>query len=309
MARGVEARRIAYSLAADQHGVLARRQLRRRGLSDGLIDGWLGVGHLLGMLPGVYALGRPATSAESLWMAGVLYGGPTAILAGEAAAAAWGFGPGGSPVEVARAVGLPYALRGTPPHRAAAFRVRRGRVEPGDVAWIGPVPVMEPARLLIDLAGRLHPARLRRRFIEAGRAELLTPSRLARIPPRSRGFNGRRRLLALCESRDPETGRIRSVLEGEFKLLCAEQGLPSPLTNQRVGRYEVDCLWPEARLAVELDGRRFHEDPVAIRADTEKTRALRSLGYRVRRFTWLEVTERPEWVANEIRKELGSIHP
>ena len=59
-------------------------------------------------------------------------------------------------------------------------------------------------------------------------------------------------------------------------------------------------------LVIELDGRKFHSDAEALVADSEKTRYLRSLGFRVLRFTWNDVVERPEWVVSQIRKALGS---
>jgi very-short-patch-repair endonuclease len=68
----------------------------------------------------------------------------------------------------------------------------------------------------------------------------------------------------------------------------------------------VDALWKRERLVVELDSRRFYGDAFALEADSEKTRYLRSLGYKVLRFTWLDVTERPEWVAACIREALSA---
>jgi hypothetical protein len=45
--------------------------------------------------------------------------------------------------------------------------------------------------------------------------------------------------------------------------LVRAAGLPDPLVNARVGRYEVDFLWPEERLVVEVDGWRWHGDKEA----------------------------------------------
>lgn len=305
MARGVEARRIAYQLGIAQLGVMARRQLRAEGLSSRLISHWLCSGHMLKVLPGVYTLGRPVTDEMAAYMAAVLLGGPDSALAGLAAASAHGFADRPDSIDVVRASGSPRAVRGIPPHQDLIINLRRARFSPDDVQLLGPVPVLDPARLLIDLAGRLSPLELRRRFIEAGREGLLTPECLSRIETRGSGFKGRSLLLKLQKNWDPTKGKIRSILEGEFKLLCAEQRVPPPLTNQRVGKYEVDCLWDEFHLIVELDGRKFHSDSVAVKADTDKSRHLRDLGYRVRRFTWLDVVERPEWVVNEILREMS----
>lgn len=149
---------------------------------------------------------------------------------------------------------------------------------------------------------------MRRYFIEAGRNGLLTPTCLYRMSHRSLMFKNRSTLARYIFLWDPTTGRIRSVLEGEFKLLCAEGKLRAPLTNYRIGRYEVDAVWLEERVVVELDGRRFHSDAMALIADSEKTRSLRLMGYLVLRFTWNDVVERPVWVLKRIREALGSDH-
>jgi hypothetical protein len=306
MASGVEARRIAYSLAASQEGVISRRQLIGRGVTTDVVKHWLRSGYAFKFLPGVYSLGRPAETDRSFWMAGVLYAGDGSILAGEAAAQAWEMGPSTTGIEIVRPQGVQRTFEGLPPHQGSTFRLRRGSLKPNDFAWKGPIPTMDPARVLIDLCGRVNKRRLRRYFIEAGRNGLLTAPCLNRMTRRSLAFKNRKELVTLIENWDPTTGRIRSILEGEFKLVCAEGSLPPPLTNHPIGRYEVDAVWLEAKLVIELDGRKFHGDAEALVADSEKTRYLRSLGFRVLRFTWNDVVERPEWVVSQIRKALGS---
>jgi hypothetical protein len=257
-------------------------------------------------LPGVYSLGRPADRDESFWMAGVLYAGDGSVLAGESAAQAWGMGRAKAGIEVVRSYGVQRSFRGLAPHHGSKFIFRRGSLEQDDFASKGPIPTMDPARVLIDLCGRVNDRHLRRYFIEAGRNGLLTAPCLNRMARRSLRFKNRKRLAALIKNWDPSTGRIRSILEGEFKLVCAEGRLPPPFTNYRIGPYEVDAVWLEAKLVIELDGRKFHSDAEALAADSEKTRYLRSLGFRVLRFTWNDVVERPEWVVNQIRIVLGS---
>lgn len=308
MANGVEARRIAYSLAASQEGVIARRQLIGRGVSNDVVAYWLRSGYVFKFLPGVYSLGRPADRDESYWMAGVLYAGDGTILAGESAAQAWEMGRSTAGVEVVRSQGVYRAVRGFPPHQAARFTIRRGSLVPDDFVSKGRIPTMDPARVLIDLCGRVNKQRLRRYFIEAGRNGLLTAPCLNRMTRRSLAFKNRMQLVTLIGHWDPSTGRIRSILEGEFKLVCAEGKLPPPLTNYPIGRYEVDAVWLKEKLAIELDGRKFHSDAEALVADSEKSRYLRGLGFRVLRFTWNDVVERPEWVIGQIRKALGSTY-
>ena len=114
-------------------------------------------------------------------------------------------------------------------------------------------------------------------------------------------------MIGLVNNWDPAKGRIRSILEGEFKLLCGEGRLPAPFTNYRIGPYEVDVVWLKEKLAIELDGRKFHSDAEALVADSEKARYLKSLGFRVLRFTWNDVIERPHWVLNQLRRALRHV--
>lgn len=80
----------------------------------------------------------------------------------------------------------------------------------------------------------------------------------------------------------------------------------SPRTNQRVCGYEVDCLWPESKLIVELDGRRYHDDGVAFEADRIKGNVLTGAGYTLLRFTYRMVSARRDEVAESLRAYLGA---
>jgi len=305
MAKSNERERIAYSLAVSQHGVLSRRQMITNGFTRGQVNNWLGNGRLLRVFGVVYALGRPADRPESLMMAAVLAGGPDAAVTGRAAAAAWGFGEPPAVIEIVRPHGASRTLRGHPPHERVEARVHRGLLPAQGRCRIGPLPAASPEQVLISLTPQVSGRELRRYFLEAGRSGHLTPECLNRLRDSARRYRGRARLIRMVDLWDPSKGKIRSVLEGEFRLLCGEQGVPLPETNQWIDPFEVDCLWRQARLIVELDGRRFHADSAAHERDAAKTRALRAMGYRVLRFTWEEVTGQPEMVAARILRELA----
>jgi very-short-patch-repair endonuclease len=67
--------------------------------------------------------------------------------------------------------------------------------------------------------------------------------------------------------------------------------------NAHVGRHEVDALWREARLAVELDGWAYHHHRDAFERDRVKANALAAAGVTVLRFTHDQVVRRPAEVA------------
>jgi very-short-patch-repair endonuclease len=64
----------------------------------------------------------------------------------------------------------------------------------------------------------------------------------------------------------------------------------------------VDLLWERHKLAVELDGRRYHAH--RTRQDAAREALLKSFGYRVLRFGWGDVTADPlvTEIAGEIRR-------
>ena len=77
------------SLAARQHGVVARWQLIEFDLGKGAIRRRLEAGRLHVIWPGVYAVGHRTLSREGRWMAAALSGGPKGVLSHRAAGALW----------------------------------------------------------------------------------------------------------------------------------------------------------------------------------------------------------------------------
>ena len=83
-------------------------------------------------------------------------------------------------------------------------------------------------------------------------------------------------------------------------------GLPSPRTNVRVLGYEVDFLWPDARLVVETDGYGSHGTRRAFERDRQRDARLTAAGYRVLRFTWWQLANEPEVVAARLAEALSA---
>ena len=60
---------------------------------------------------------------------------------------------------------------------------------------------------------------------------------------------------------------------------------------QWIEGFEVDCVWREQRLAVELDGRSYHDTLQAYERDRERDRLLQAAGWRPVRVTWRQLDE------------------
>ena len=103
----------------------------------------------------------------------------------------------------------------------------------------------------------------------------------------------------------PEADLTRSELERRFLALCRRHRLPSPEVNARLGPYEVDFLWRDHALVVETDGFRYHGNRAAFESDRARDAALQALGFRVLRFTYVQVLERPREVIDRVRSVTG----
>ena len=121
---------------------------------------------------------------------------------------------------------------------------------------------------------------------------------------RSRGRCGVGALRILVEGREPAL--TRSEAEERLLDLLRRGGLPSPRTNARVDRYEVDVLWPAERVIVEVDGFAFHGSRSRFEEDRTRDARLVSRGYRVVRVTWRQISEQPEAVLVHVAGVLAS---
>ena len=228
---------------------------------------------------------RGWASAGCLWAAVLAGGGPgAAVVSHRSAGAEWELlqAPGGA-VDVT-------TLRRSA--SAPKIRVHRSRTLDAldDIVDRDGLPVTSPTRTLRDLAEVLSPHRLER---VCHRAEHLRKLDAAALLTPSPG----RRSRALTHATEGLTLRApditRSELEERFLALVAEYGLPRPQVNARVSGYEVDFLWPGARLIAGTDGRATHLTPTAFESDRRRDAVLQVAGYRVVRFTYAQVLREP----------------
>src|SRR5215207_3349428 len=162
-------------LAALQHGLVTRRQLRAIGLGEGAIATRVARAQLHRVHRGVYRVGHTAPLPLAREMAAVLACGDGAVLShGAAAAAAWRLAPeGGSDVDVT------VSSRGGRRHRPG-IRTHRSTLAQGEVTRVQRIPVTSAARTLVDLAATAPPLVLERAVEEARRRGLVTTAALTR---------------------------------------------------------------------------------------------------------------------------------
>ena len=275
------------ALAARQHGVVSRAQLRELGLTDNGIARRVGAGGLDRLHTGVYAVGHTALGARGRWMAAVLAGGPAAALSHASAAALWELrtvDPAIAHVTVPRTGSR--ARRGLWIHRS-------GTLGDGDVTTRHGIPVTTPGRTILDLAATLSDRELQRVLEQAQVMRLVSVPALVALAEARRAA----RLARALEDHTPGSTLTRSELEERFLALCAAHGLPRPEVNARVAGLEVDFLFAAQRVVVETDGWRFHGHRAAFERDRRRDAALTRAGYRALRFTHDQVVREPRSVA------------
>lgn len=179
--------------------------------------------------------------------------------------------------------------------------VHRATLEPSELIVSDALVLTSAVRTLHDLAATADAATLAKALDAAHARRLVTATQLqTSIVP---GRSGATRLREVLHDRP---GFTRSEAERLLLALFRRAQLPQPRTNVRLHGYEVDFLFPEARLVVEVDGYAFHSSPRAFERDRRRDADLLARGYRTLRLTWRELTERPEAVAVRVATLLST---
>jgi len=291
--------RLIGALAARQWGVVSRGQLLSVGLSRKMIADRVRAERLLRLHSGVYAVGHARLRHEGYWLAAVLATGPGAVLSHRDAAGLHGLRPANHLlIDVTR----------TADRRSTAkVQVHRVRsLDAADITTVSGIPVTTVARTLVDLAAlRLPHDHLTRAIKEAERRRTFDLGQVEAAMARTRGRTGRghRALKAAIEECAAFAHHhTRSPLEDAFLRLVRSNGLPLPSTNALVEGFQVDAIWRTQRVAVELDGWTDHQTRRAFETDRERDATLTENGWRVVRFTYRQLRERPDRVVHVLRR-------
>jgi very-short-patch-repair endonuclease len=153
------------------------------------------------------------------------------------------------------------------------------------------IPITTPTRTLMDLASSLDHRELEQTVAEAFARRMTDRARLLAALEAHDRWPGAPILRAML---DAGPARTRSPAEERLLRLIRGAGLPEPEVNARVGRWEVDFLWRDQRLAVEVDGYATHSSPWAFERDRRKTAELQAIGLDVRRISAATVRDRPQ---------------
>jgi hypothetical protein len=252
------------------------------------------------LLPGVYLAVTGTPTRQQLEVAALRYAGPGGVLTGLAA--------------------LRHHGVRTPESEAITVLVPRGRVRqdrpllrvwpttrmPGSILVDGPVRYTHAARAIADAAREVGSFRDYRAVlagaVQGRQCKIDALAReLASTPMRYSGWL-RRSLAEVAEG-------VRSVAEGDLRLLIHRARLPVPQFNARLYAGGVfiataDAWWPEAGVAAEVDSREWHLSPEDWDQTERRSSRMSGYGILVLHFTPHRIRAEPGPVAAEIRSAL-----
>lgn len=293
--------RLAELLAA-QHGAVARSQAIQAGLSPSAVRTELRNGRWEQAAPRVYTLrGLGDSWYRQLWVA-YLHLGPDACVTHESAGRLHGFDEVPSGLVV---LTLPHG------RRISSSTARLHRADDlirEHVTLLDGLPVTTPARTVVDLAAVLRPARLRS-LIESCVVERrlgLAQIGAALAQVRRRGKPGVTRLSRVLDELGPGDGIPNGELERLFATVVDLAGLPRPVHEHPlpgVGARSgfVDRCWPEAKMIVEIDGRKWHSRRQQVVADHDRALQAQTAGYETSRVLWEHVVHDAAGTAAALR--------
>lgn len=279
------------AIAGEHAGIVGRARLLSAGITGSALDRALRSGRLHRVHPGVYSVVAPELlTEEGHLVAALLAAGDGSVLSHGTAAWRWRIIPA-PPSLIELAVPQPRAARpGMVLHES-------GRLRAGDVTANARFPTTSVPRTLLDLATRYDHRALLRALAEAEFHHDLRPADVERTL--RRGHPGSANLRAALAAHAPGRGEMKSRLERRFRALLIRRGIELPSRNEEIGPWTVDCLWPDRRVVVELDGRQ-HERPRQADSDDDRDLWLRRHGYVARRYGRRQVDDRPDDVVADL---------
>jgi very-short-patch-repair endonuclease len=297
--------RAVFAIAEAHYGLGTLEQMRSCGLTDRMIDGARTDGLITRVAPSVYRIsGAPQTERMAIAAATLAAGGEVSH------AGAGSLLQLDAPVRV-----VPIDVRVEPGDGRSTVRrvgvettsrsfhpvvVHRGQSYGEADFMVDGIRCTDPARTLIDLAGRLHQGELEDAFERARRFGIVSAASLARRFELvgGRGRKGAAKVREVLAHTRP--GVLDSKLEGRAWRMIRGSRLAEPVRQLRIdlptGKwYRVDFAWPDLHVVVEAEGFAWHGSRAQWKADRVRIAALERLGWRVLVVTWDDVTmRRPE---------------
>ena len=296
-------------LLGAQHGLITLEQSRASDLDTAQVRALVRSGRWVLVAPAVYSVAdHRETWVRALWLAH-LHAGPDSVISHEAAGRLRKFEE--VPAQIV-------SLTGTRNRRHGPAGVRWHRADdllPEHYTYIDGLPVTTPLRTIFDLASVTHIASLRTLIAREITAGHLTVADLGAFldTVRRRGKPGIAKLTRVLDELGPGRGLTNSELEQLLDDVIRRSGLPVPRPEYPLpgrGAVEgfVDRCWPEVRLIVEADGRRWHTRRGAMERDATRSLEAQAAGFDTTRLLWEHLSSDPENTARLLRAVYDDRH-
>jgi very-short-patch-repair endonuclease len=278
---------------------VARWQLTNAGVSRQQVKRRLESARLHELHRGVYLVGHSVPPPFAVEQAALLAGGEWAVLSHKSAASIWALlsYPATAPVWLT-----------VPPERSAqrpGIKVCRAHLSPRDVRTRHRLRVTSPPRTILDLSLLLDEAELEHVVAEAQFRRLASD---AELRAQLQGNEGKRGVAKLRRVLDLPGGPQRTRSAGERALLreLRRARITGFETNARIHGYEVDFLWRDLGVAVELDGWDGHSGRSAFERDRLKIARLVAEGLSVIPVTGRQLRDDAGGVINRLERTLSA---
>lgn len=278
-------------------GLATRRQLLER-VPRQVLDGYVARQQLVRVFPSVYRLRDGVDDDMTTLRAALLHAGSVAALSHTTALHVWGLRPLERPVHLTVDQQI---KRAGAPDLVVHRRLRFDPESPQCVLRRGLLITTLP-RTVIDSWPLLPPTERRPLALDLANRGLLTAKQLDEALAERPNVGGRRGLRQVI---DLIADGCRSELEAHGVLtVFRHRSLPPSVGQYAIQladrRLFLDRAWPEAKLAVELDGARHHTSPVDRHRDLARDRELAAQGWVVLRFTYADVVRDPAGVRAKV---------
>ncbi len=294
----------ARHLASQNNGLVSFDDLIEMGYTTSAIRHRVNAGRWRKVAQRVYAL-SPQIDGIEPWLRAAVMTLPGAVVSHEAAAELYGLASvprKGPAVTVNRSGTHSYSV--VTVHRTEDLRTSH-------CVYFKGFPTTTGARTIVDLAAVMRAEPFERALDAAVSARLVTLHEVRNVMEQiaRRGKPGVATLRYLLDLRESEPEVGHSELERRFVRLVRDAGIALPESQATVSWLEpwerVDFVYRDSRIAIELDGRRWHTDSETWESDRRRDQKAVAAGWTLLRFTWKQVTTEAEMVDSTLRSVLS----
>lgn len=289
--------------ASSNEGIFTAEAARTAGLSRSAVGRLVSAGLLERVAPGHLRGAHLPWTLEARHRQAIILTGRGAALGARSALNRWGLGDRPQRIEVL----VPWGGGGT---RGGHRLVQSKDIGSIDTVRHRGMETSTPTRAVIDAARWLRPLELQQVISAGVERNLITIKSLhlrhCELARRGRpGTRALRTSLAMFS----EGVMPASTFERDFERLVARFGFPTPVRQMRVVAdqqvYFLDHAWPDLGVWSECDSMLAHGSAEALRKDLERqNRITTATGMEPLRFTYFDVHERPEYVAEILDRRL-----